>query len=230
MQAHPLHFLHILSSRNCGCMACRTRPCFSSDSRQQCFWTRVCLNAPPLLPTESVLFLTLTLAPHVLRALCCTACCFPLLLLFHCCPFPPASHSSSPTVTSATWPKSSPLPTTTCRRSGARRSPHSASGQQASTSGVCARAGGRQARKGGVLCAAAAQCCAGRPVVACSKLSTVELQKRSQGRNPAVASSHACREYCSTKREKDDPSMEQEGGEWNELRQVRLSLSGLFSH
>lgn len=26
------------------------------------------------------------------------------------------------------------------------------------------------------------------------------------------------REYCSTKREKDDPSMEEEGVEWNELR------------
>jgi hypothetical protein len=28
----------------------------------------------------------------------------------------------------------------------------------------------------------------------------------------------ARREYCSTKREKDDQSMEQEGVEWNELR------------
>jgi hypothetical protein len=26
------------------------------------------------------------------------------------------------------------------------------------------------------------------------------------------------REYCSSKREKDDPSMEQEGVQWNEMR------------
>lgn len=56
-----------------------------------------------------------------------------------------------------------------------------------------------------------------RASVACLRLSEAPQQGATLLLRLCVPPA-SCREYCSTKREKDDPSMEQEGVEWNELR------------